>query len=359
MGIFNDILKDNESIFLDTVPLDFDYIPKMVPYREQEQRRIAECIKPLFQKRNGRNILIYGSPGIGKTVACRHILNELNEKTEDIVTIYINCWKKNTTFKVVLEICDIIGYRFTQNKNTDELFKVIKEKLNTKEIVFCLDEFDKLENQDLLYYILEDFYKKTVILITNYKETLKQLDERIKSRLTPDILEFKNYNPEEIKGILKERMKFAFVQNSFSEEAFNEVVTKTTELKDVRTGLYLLREAGNIAEEKSSKKVLLEHVKTAIDKSDQFAIKTKEDFNEDKNAILELIKQNSGLKIGDLFKLYIESSKDTISYKTFQRRINELYEGSFITLKKTTGGAEGTTSIVFFNDKIKTLNEFN
>ncbi len=93
MPLFDDMLKQGESLFLNPEVLDFDYQPKLVPFRENHQNFIASCIKPLFQKRNGKNIFISGSPGIGKTVSCKHVLKELEEQTNEIIPIYINVAK--------------------------------------------------------------------------------------------------------------------------------------------------------------------------------------------------------------------------------------------------------------------------
>ena len=57
-------------------------------------------------------------------------LRELEEESEEIYPIYINCWQKNTTFKIVMETCEQLGYKLTHNKGTDELLKVTKEILN-------------------------------------------------------------------------------------------------------------------------------------------------------------------------------------------------------------------------------------
>ena len=74
MGLFEGMLGDGESLFRDPVALDYDYMPKVIRGREEEQKRIASCIKPLDQKRNGTNIVLFGPSGIGKTVVCKHML---------------------------------------------------------------------------------------------------------------------------------------------------------------------------------------------------------------------------------------------------------------------------------------------
>ena len=78
-GLFKDILGSSETLFKNDMALDYSFQPKLVPYREREQRVIAASIKPLFEEKNGRNVFVHGQPGVGKTAACRHILKELEE----------------------------------------------------------------------------------------------------------------------------------------------------------------------------------------------------------------------------------------------------------------------------------------
>ena len=61
MGMFKDMLGSEESLFRDSVALDYDYLPKILKYREQEQRHFATCIKPLLANRNGRNLFVSGA----------------------------------------------------------------------------------------------------------------------------------------------------------------------------------------------------------------------------------------------------------------------------------------------------------
>jgi cell division control protein 6 len=356
MGLFNNMLGSDESLFRDVVSLDYDYLPKLLPYRENEQKYMASCIKPLFQKRNGKNLFLYGAPGIGKTAATRHILKELEDETDEIVPIYVNCWQKNTTYKIIIDICEQLDYRFTHNKNTIELFEIIKSMMNKKSAVFVFDEIDKLEEFDFLYMILEQIYRKTIFLITNYRSWLIELEERLKSRLTPELMEFKPYNEAETKGILKHRLEYAFASGAWNEDAFEIVANKTAELKDIRSGLYLLKESGNAAENKASRKITVEHVNEAIAKFDEFKIKSSADLMDETKKILELIKANDGKKIGELFKMY-KGNNGAMSYKTFQRKIAHLEEGKFISVTKTSGGEAGMTTIINYS-KSKKLTDF-
>ena len=354
--LFKGILGSSESLFRNDVALDYSFIPKIVPYREKEQRIIAGCIKPLFEQKSGRNVFIYGQPGVGKTVALKKVLDELEEETEEIIPVYINCWQRNTTYKIIAEICEMMGFKFIQNKKTEELFRWIKQNLNKKSVVFVFDEVDKLEELDFLYMIMEEIYKKTIILITNYKEWAISLEERIKSRLMPEMIEFKPYNHEETKGILKQRAEYAFYPNVLNDDAFELIAKKTFELQDIRTGLHLMKESGLIAESKSSRKILPEHAQQALNKVDEFTIKNPGELATDEQMILDLVKSNSGKKIGEIFRCYQDGGGKLV-YKSFQRKIEKLEKNKFISVEKTAGGDDGNTTIVKVNSE-KKLTEF-
>lgn len=350
MSMFKEMLKSGESLFRDTVVLDYDFQPKIMQYREKEQKHFATAIRPLLQGHNGRNVFVYGAPGIGKTTACKHVLRELEEETDEVIPVYINCWKENTTFKIFCKMCEDFGYKFLQSKKTNELFDLIKNRLNKKSAVFVFDEVDKLEDTDFLYSILEDIYRKTIFLITNYRDSYSEMDERIRSRLAPEFLYFAPYNEQEIAGILKQRREFAFVQNCWEEEAFKEIIEKCAEVNDTRVGLYLMKEAGNLAEEKSSRKINAVHVAAAIKKVEEFQIKPKEGLEEELKQMLEFVKDHSGKKIGEIYSAYTEKGGE-LSYKSFRRKIEKLDEGKFISTEKVSG-KEGNSTIIHTDKKL-------
>ena len=357
MALFKGILHSDESLFRNELALDYSFLPKILPHREQQQRYIAAIIKPLLNEKNGKNLFVYGAPGIGKTAAMRFVLNELAEETGDIYTIYINCWQKNTTFKIIVDICEQLGYKFTHNKRTEELFEIIKTMANKKAVVFAFDEVDKLEEVDFLYSILEDIYKKSIILVTNDKEWLNDLDDRVKSRLLAETLEFKPYSLFETKDVLRQRMEYAFFPGVLDDDAFELIAGKTAEVQDIRTGLHLMREAANLAESKSSRKITLEHAQEALGKLDEFMIKKSADLTEEEQKILDIIKKNSEKKIGDMYILYKELGGELV-YKSFQRKIDKLERNRFVSIKKVSGGADGNTSIIKYATQAKKLTEF-
>lgn len=356
MGLFDSALREGESIFKNEDALDYEYIPKELPFRENQQHALASCIKPLLQDRNGRNVFIYGAPGIGKTSATRWVLKDLEENTDDVHTLYVNCWQKNTTFKIFEALCHLLGYKFTQNKHSEELLGVIKQHTLKKPAVFVFDEIDKAEDLDFLYALLNDIYKKSIVLITNYKSWLDEVEDRIKSRLVPEILEFASYDGQQTKEILKKRMSYAFVAGAWQADAFSLIADKSGDMRDVRMGLYLLREAGLAAEDTGSRKITLDHAQKAVEKITEFTRKEHK-LDDDTQLVLSIVKDNSGARIGDLFKNYTNKGGQS-AYKTFQRKIDKLSKSGLVDTQKITGGKEGTTTLVTFAVKDKKLNEF-
>ncbi len=344
--MFSSILKSDESLFLNPQFLDIDFVPPIIKFRENEQKYIAECIKPLLQRRNGKNLFINGSPGIGKTLAVKHVLNELKEETNDIHCVYINCWKRDSSFKVLNEICSQIKYNWVHNKSFDVLMKDISQIINEKSLVLVLDEADKLTENSILYSILEDVYRKTLIMISNDNNLLSSMEPRIKSRIMPSVLDFRHYDPNETFEILKERAEYAFAKGVVDTECFKIVSNKAFEIGDIRIGLFLLKEAGEIAESKSSRIVTVNHVNEALNKLSTTNINNLHDMGE----IIDLVKNNSGKTTSEIFKEY--ESKYGKSYRTFQRKIKDLEKMNIVTLKEFSKGREGRSTVVEYNQKL-------
>ncbi len=344
MSLFDDVLGAGESLFRNEDALEYEFLPKLLPYREREQEAIARCISPLFQGRNGRNALVHGAPGIGKTAAARFVLRELEEKTDDILVCYVNCWQVNTSYKVFLELCEQLGFKFTQNKNSGELLKVIGSIVNKKSAVLVFDEIDKAEEQDFLYSLQEELLKKAIVLITNYKSWLLELDDRIKSRLSPEPIEFRQYSEKETRGILEQRRDAAFVPGVWDEGAFTLATLQAANAKDIRTGLYLMRQAALKAEEKAAKRITEEHVKLALGSMDEFTIKSSADLSEEEKFIFGIVKKHDGKKIGELYNQYKKEGGQA-SYKTFQRKLAALDEAKFVSLTRQTGEGGNTTIV--------------
>lgn len=259
-------LGSEESIFSNSDSLDPDFVPVLMPYRENKIREIAESLKPLLRKEGGRNLLITGKAGIGKTHAVKKVLKEFKEESETALIFYVNCWTNSTDREVFEKISSQLGVPSKRDVTASSIFNKILSRISGRPIVLCFDEIDQAKEFGFLYSFLEQLKTKSVILISNKTDFLAGLGDRIRSRLMPKEIKFREYSREEIAGILKERRKYAFFQNTWSKKAMELVEDKAFEKRDLRLGIKLLRESGLKAEQNASRKVKEKHVKQALEK---------------------------------------------------------------------------------------------
>src|SRR3989344_3257644 len=123
-------------------------------------------------------------------------------------------------------------------------------------------------------------------------------------------------------------------------------------MQDLRIGIYLLKECGDLAEFKNKNKIDIGDCEEALKKLEDFKIKSSEDLDDSLNEILEIIKQNDGKNSKELYDIY---GKD--SYKTFKRRLKELEQNKLISTKDVNSGPNGRMTVVNYKN-LKTLNEF-
>jgi cell division control protein 6 len=264
------------SLFINPAILEQTYLPKLLPHREEQHQFLADCIKPLFERRSGTNLIITGTPGIGKTACVKYVFRELIENTDNIMPIYVNCWKRDTSPKIINEIARKMDLKLIEKMSSDEIFDRLIDKFSKYDgVVFAFDEIDKVKDFDFLYRILEDVPFKTIFLITNISEIVAKMDRRLMSRLLLEKVNFKPYKFEETRSILHDRQKYAFSPGSWDYDAFEMIIRKTYNTKDIRTGLFLMKSAGEIGTKRDAPKITTEDVNKAMEKLKDFYSKVE------------------------------------------------------------------------------------
>ena len=82
-----------------------------------------------------------------------------------------------------------------------------------------------------------------------------------------------------------------------------------------------------------------------------FKIKKSSDLDDEEKAILNLIKENSGKSITELYKVYSKNNDKT--YRTFLRKIRNLEKNKLISTMEESG-----KRAILVNYSMKKLNEF-
>ncbi|MBT4577231.1 AAA family ATPase, partial [Candidatus Woesearchaeota archaeon] len=115
-----DFLRDyaqKEGLFKDKKVLQSNYTPENVPYREDQINSLAGILAPSLRMERPSNIFLYGKTGTGKTLAVKHVTNQIAEVAKEsnlnLKIIYLNCKLKrvaDTEYRLIAQICREMGH---------------------------------------------------------------------------------------------------------------------------------------------------------------------------------------------------------------------------------------------------------
>lgn len=327
----------DSTIFKNEEILSSNYLPELLPHRENQIKQVADNLLPASKGRQPQNTFLFGSPGIGKTASVRYVFREF-EEFSGIKSIYINCWDYKTAVAVLSKISIDLGHMVQRRGwSKDEIFGRLMEVLNklNKGLIVCLDEVDQLE-EEVLYDLLRLNVKIPlgIVAISNNQYAFADFEPRIRSSLSMDEIEFKPYTLVEMKDILQERVKYSLtsVENGVVLLAANHAVQKGG---DVRIGLQCLQKAGRIAEQDNANKLKVEHVRKVLKEVGKVKPEIlKEKVTDHEKKILEVLNDGSKWQSGELYKKYCETTENHVSDRAFRGFVNHLAEINLIKVNK-------------------------
>ena len=342
-----DAAESGKSIIKNRDILHFTYIPNTILHRKNEQEQVTQSLLPILKKSRPSNLLVYGKPGTGKTLVVKKVLSKIQERVEKsnfpIKLIYSNSKNETTLYGLLVSLGRQLDLEQDELPSTglaiSEVFKrllnkIEKEKLNA---IFVIDEIDYLAQlvaktgKDILYQLTRanEQLKQgslTMVGISNDLTFKEKLDPRVISSLGEEEIVFTNYNVEQIKKILEERINESFIENSVEEPALNLCAALAGgEHGDARRAIDLLRVSGELAERQQSDKVTIEHVREAslkIEENKEEASLKSYPLHE-KLVIIAIMKAN-GSSTGEIYSSYKNLCKALGKDELTQRRITQM-----------------------------------
>lgn len=347
-NIFNKAAK-GKSLIKNDQALKIDYIPEKLPFREQEEKTLAQVLSTIFRNARPSNLFLFGEPGTGKTAVVRKVIEKLENKASELKTnvkpINVNAKGASTAYKILYEIAEDIGLNqedkskrvpFTGlsiGEATSRILQFIQRK--GLSVILVIDEIDSLVDKsgdDILYsftranqQMMEGSFI-SLIGISNSLDFKDKLDPRVRSSLSEEEMVFNPYSVDQLRQILHERSKIAFNQAAISEAAVNLCsAIAGREHGDARKAIDLLRVAAELAERENAVRVDEKHVRAAQDKIEKNA-----PYDLLKNApthmklVVLAIAKSKDAYTGDVYDTYTLLCKHMEQEPLTQRRVTQM-----------------------------------
>ena len=269
------LLMWDETLFRDPEVFEIDYVPEQFNHRDTQIRELAFQVRPGLRGGRPLNTICRGLPGTGKTTSVRKVFAEIEEVTQKLVPIYINCQIDNTKFAVFSQIYRRIFGHLPPASGVSfkQLLDAIARALQREEQVLLvgLDDANYLLYENEINHVLYSLLRSheaypgvrigVVAIVSDMSVSLQtEVDARVASVFRPTEIYFPPYSEEEIRGILGERVVQGLYPNVLRSDLLDLVVEQTTKSGDLRVGIDLLKRATLSAEKAARRSIEQEDI---------------------------------------------------------------------------------------------------
>jgi len=365
-----DAVQAGKSIIKNREILREDYEPDIIQYRDSEQEEITQSLSPILLKSRASNLILYGEPGTGKTLVIKKIIKNIEKRVEKsnfpINVAYSNSKNETAIYGLIVSLGRQLDLSEkvlpTTGLSISEVLKRILKKINEDKlnIIFVIDEIDDLAEQaqktgnDILYQLTRvnerlEQGSITLVGISNNLTFKEKLDPRVISSLSEKEVLFTNYDIDQIKTILRERIKEAFVENTVEESALELcAILSGQEHGDARRAIDLLLKAGEIADQRQLKKVTHKHVREAFDRMEEQLVNTAlKGLALHKKIVVIAIIKAKGSTTGEIYLTYKNlcklNGRDELTNRRVTQMLSDIELSGLISGRIINQGSHGST----------------
>lgn len=330
----------DRSIFLNRAMLQPTFIPSKTPYREEQAKNLAKILAPAAQGGKPSNVMIYGTPGTGKTLVAHIVMKELQEAAKtmgaNVQAVYVNTRLRkmaDTEYRLIAQLARLFGCEvpFT-GLPLNEVYSIFFNAIDKPGVlIIFLDEIDHLfkkSGAEVLFNLTSGASKVQICFvgITSDLKALDGVDSRLRSQLSPEELFFPPYNALQLQEILETRAA-AFRPGTLEPSILPKCAAYAArEHGDARRAIELLRISAEIAERNSSAKIIPEYVGEAQDKLElDRVLDVLRTQPIQCKLVLYAISQGASTS-GEVYDKYIQLCQATSTQPLTSRRVSDLVE---------------------------------
>lgn len=280
MAIFSK--HDRTTVFENRDALREEYQPETIVGREDQIEKLIDALWPVYQGQTPYNVLCMGPNGVGKTAVTHYVIRELQEEDleTELTVEWINCEGITTGYKLGIEVANRLlpkgdnlsstGHSWDDVRET--LFHAIEDTGGT--VLLVLDEIGTVDDLDSILYhfsrargqggLLEETRLGFIGITTNGAfEDMLSPDTR--SALSLRVIEFPEYDANQLREVLYQRESVAFKPGSLHDDVVPLAAAFGAQhTGDARLALDILLHAGDKAERNGTSTVTEEHVRESM-----------------------------------------------------------------------------------------------
>lgn len=282
------------------------------------------------------NAYLWGPPGSGKTTVARLAVREVSSASTR-VGVYVNCWEHRTLYSVLQAVIEQMKILRAEAQDARFKFERIRQALRGRPTVIILDEIDRPmpKQRDEIIYGLLGLPKTGLICVAGSTQPLAVMDGRVRSRLSPLVVQMSAYAQSEVEAILEDRARRALAPGSWSPSVLREIAKGAR--GDARVAIQTLRQAAATAEEAGHDQIderavaqVLKPWHTILQEQRQAGL------TDDERAIVQLAARHGPVGTTRLRQLYAADCRRKghrpVARRTFSKYVRQLAAAGLLSM---------------------------